>query len=91
MLSKEEALETEPLLPEAILEGAGYYAEYRTDDARLTIEVLKTALNYDTTAINYCEAIEFIYKDEKVKGIKVRDTITDHKFDINAKYVGRLS
>jgi len=87
MLSKEEALETEPLLPETILEGAGYYAEYRTDDSRLTIEVLKTALNYDTTAINYCEAIEFIYKDEKVKGIKACDTITNQKFDINAKYV----
>ncbi|MGA9271111.1 MAG: FAD-dependent oxidoreductase, partial [Lutimonas sp.] len=36
MLNKKEALETEPLLPPEILEGAGYYAEYRTDDARLT-------------------------------------------------------
>ena len=87
MLNKEEALKIEPLLPTKILEGAGYYAEYRTDDARLTIEVLKTALNYDTTAINYCEAIEFIYKDEKIKGIKAFDTITNKKFDINAKYV----
>ncbi|MCF6347097.1 MAG: glycerol-3-phosphate dehydrogenase/oxidase [Flavobacteriaceae bacterium] len=87
MLSKKEALETEPLLPEAILEGAGYYAEYRTDDARLTIEVLKTALNYDTTSINYCEAVEFIYEDEKVKGIKAFDTITNQKFNIKAKYV----
>jgi len=51
MLNKDEALKTEPLLPEAILEGAGYYAEYRTDDARLTIEVLKTALNYRLVVI----------------------------------------
>ncbi len=87
MLNKEEALKIEPLLPTKILEGAGYYAEYRTDDARLTIEVLKTALNYDTTAINYCEAVEFIYEDKKIKGIKAFDTITNKKFDINAKYV----
>jgi len=87
MLSKEEALEIEPLLPEPILEGAGYYAEYRTDDARLTIEVLKTALNYNTTALNYCEALEFIYKEEKVRGVKVIDNITNQKFNINAKYV----
>ncbi len=40
MLDKEQALKTEPLLPKNILEGAGYYAEYRTDDARLTLEVL---------------------------------------------------
>ena len=87
MLSKEEALQIEPLLPEKILEGAGYYAEYRTDDARLTIEVLKTALHYDTTALNYCKALEFIYKDEKVRGIKAFDTINNHEFSINAKYV----
>ena len=87
MLSKDEALSVEPLLPETILEGAGYYAEYRTDDARLTIEVLKTALNYNTIALNYCKASEFIYEDEKVKGIKAFDTITNQKFDIKAKYV----
>ena len=87
MLNKEEALATEPLLPEKILEGAGYYAEYRTDDARLTIEVLKTALNYDTTALNYCSAVEFIYKQEKVSGVKVIDTVDNKKFNINAKYI----
>jgi glycerol-3-phosphate dehydrogenase len=87
MLNKKEALEIEPLLPTKILEGAGYYAEYRTDDARLTIEVLKTALNYDTIAINYCEAVEFIYEEEKVRGIKALDTITNQEFNIKAKYV----
>jgi glycerol-3-phosphate dehydrogenase len=87
MLDKEEALEQEPLLPEAILNGAGYYAEYRTDDARLTIEVLKTALEYDAKILNYTEATEFIYKDDKVVGAKVKDTISGDKFAINAKYV----
>jgi len=87
MLNKEEALKTEPLLPKNILEGAGYYAEYRTDDARLTIEVLKTSLNYKTTALNYCKADEFIYHKNKVKGAKVIDKITGDRFDISAKYV----
>ncbi|ARV07010.1 glycerol-3-phosphate dehydrogenase [Polaribacter sp. SA4-10] len=87
MLDKEEALEKEPLLPESILNGAGYYAEYRTDDARLTIEVLKTALDYDAKLLNYAEATEFIYKDERVVGAKVKDTFTDASFEIKAKYV----
>ncbi|MGB0522207.1 MAG: FAD-dependent oxidoreductase, partial [Flammeovirgaceae bacterium] len=43
MYTKEETLKSEPLLDEGYLEGGGYYAEYRTDDARLTIEVIKTA------------------------------------------------
>ncbi|AOW17926.1 glycerol-3-phosphate dehydrogenase [Polaribacter vadi] len=87
MLDKEEALEQEPLLPEAILNGAGYYAEYRTDDARLTIEVLKTALDYGAKILSYTEATEFIYKEDRVVGAKVKDTISGDKFAIKAKYV----
>jgi len=87
MLNKKESLEKEPLLPESILNGAGYYAEYRTDDARLTLEVLKTALNYEAKALNYVEATEFIYEEERVVGAKVKDTFTDENFEIKAKYV----
>src|SRR5699024_5811777 len=39
MFSPEEAIGREPLLAEDGLKGAGYYVEYKTDDARLTIEV----------------------------------------------------
>lgn len=87
MLDEKEALQKEPLLPKKILKGAGYYAEYRTDDARLTIEVLKTALNYDAKALNYLEATEFIYKENRVVGAKVKDSFSLEEFDIKAKYV----
>ena len=87
MLDKKEALEKEPLLPESILNGAGYYAEYRTDDARLTIEVLKTALNYKANILNYVEAKEFIYEEDRVVGAKVKDSISGDNFSIKAKYV----
>jgi len=87
MLNKEQALKTEPLLPKDILDGAGFYAEYKTDDARLTLEVLKTALNYKAIVLNYCEVVEFIYNKEKIRGVKVIDTIADDTFDIKAKYV----
>jgi len=87
MLDKAEALEKEPMLPENILNGAGYYAEYRTDDARLTIEVLKTALNYNAKIINYTAAKEFIYEDNRVVGAKVKDTFSGEDYDIKAKYV----
>lgn len=87
MLTKKEALEKEPLLPKKILNGAGYYAEYRTDDARLTIEVLKTALNYDAKIINYTEATQFIYEEKRVVGATVKDEFTGENYDIKAKYV----
>jgi glycerol-3-phosphate dehydrogenase len=87
MLTKKEALEKEPLLPKKILNGAGYYAEYRTDDARLTIEVLKTAVNYEAKIINYTEATEFIYEENRVVGATVKDAFSDENYTIKAKYV----
>ncbi|WP_299132670.1 FAD-dependent oxidoreductase [uncultured Tenacibaculum sp.] len=87
MLDKEEALEKEPLLPDSILNGAGFYAEYRTDDARLTIEILKTASQYDAQILNYMQADEFIYENKRVVGAKVTDVLTDKSFNIKAKYV----
>ena len=87
MLDKKEALEKEPLLPDTILNGAGFYAEYRTDDARLTIEILKTASQYDAQILNYTQATEFIYENKRVVGAKVTDVFTDKSYDIKAKYV----
>ncbi|MGK0448513.1 MAG: glycerol-3-phosphate dehydrogenase, partial [Polaribacter sp.] len=87
MLDKKEALEKEPLLPKKILNGAGYYAEYRTDDARLTIEVLKTALDYGAKIINYTEATEFIYEENRVVGANVKDAISGENYVIKSKYV----
>ena len=87
MLDKKQALEKEPLLPKKVLKGAGYYAEYRTDDARLTLEVIKTALQYESTAINYTQVQEFIYKDHLVKGVKVYDHLLDQKYEVHATHI----
>lgn len=87
MLEKKEALKLEPLLPKKILKGAGYYAEYRTDDARLTIENIKTSLQYGAKALNYAKVSNFMYKEGNVVGVKVKDTISGDDFEIKSKYV----
>ena len=87
MLEKKEAMKLEPLLPKKILNGAGYYAEYRTDDARLTIENIKTSLQFGTLALNYARVDDFVYEEGRVAGVEVRDTISDESFSIKSKYV----
>lgn len=87
MLSKEEALEKEPLLDENTLEGAGIYAEYRTDDARLTIEVIKKAISYGAGCINYVRVEDFLYDNGKIVGALVRDMMNDETFNISARFV----
>lgn len=73
MLSKFETLAAEPLLNKKIVEGGGIYSEYRTDDARLTMEVLKTAYRYEATILNYTEVTGFEYKNSQVKGVRFKD------------------
>jgi glycerol-3-phosphate dehydrogenase len=88
MLTKEETLKKEPLLNEETLLGGGFYSEYRTDDARLTIELLKKAAIYGATVINYCEMTDFIYsKKNKVKGLICLDHNTGKKITITSRRV----
>ncbi len=87
MLDKETALVKEPLLPQDILEGAGFYAEYRTDDARLTIEVLKTAVQHQALALNYAELKSLHYSNELVSGALVYDHLLDQELSVKANYV----
>lgn len=85
MLDIEETLEKEPLLSEENVEGGGIYAEYRTDDARLTIEIIKTASRFGAHCLNYVQADEFIYKEGKVAGVFATDFISGEKMEIRAK------
>ena len=87
LLNKEQALEKEPLLSKSILNSAVYCSEYRTNDARLTLEILKTALNYNAKIINYTEATQFIYEKNNIVGATVKDNFTNESFNITAKYV----
>lgn len=88
MLSPEEALQKEPLIKRDNLKGAGFYVEYKTDDARLTIEVMKKAVEKGAIAVNYAKADEFLYDDSrKLKGAVIKDQITGEKHDIFAKKI----
>ena len=82
MLSKKKAMQEEIMLSENGLLGAGLYYEYRTDDARLTLEVLKTAVNYGAKAFNYLELNDFIETNGKITAVKTTDLInrTTHEF-----------
>ncbi|MBX2970563.1 MAG: glycerol-3-phosphate dehydrogenase/oxidase [Cyclobacteriaceae bacterium] len=87
MLTRQQTLKHEPLLKTEGIKGGGLYAEYRTDDARLTLEIIKTALAYHAVAINYVEANAFHYVDGKVSGVEATDQVTKKSFYIQANLV----
>lgn len=77
MLSPEETLGKEPLLKKNGLKGGGYYVEYRTDDARLTLEVMKEAASRGAVLLNYVKAEVFAYDGNGiVTGIAVKDRLS---------------
>lgn len=87
MLSPDETLMIEPLLKSDGLRGSGYYVEYRTDDARLTIEVIKKAAENGAICVNYVKAESFIYHHGKIAGVHAVDQISGSHVIINAKKV----
>ncbi|GAA3344715.1 glycerol-3-phosphate dehydrogenase/oxidase [Lysinibacillus sp. FSL M8-0216] len=88
MLSTGQTIEKEPLVKTKGLLGGGMYVEYRTDDARLTIEVAKAAIERGATLLNYIKAENFLYNEQqKISGIVATDLLTNHAIEIRAKAV----
>lgn len=88
ILSAKETLAKNPFVKKDGLKGSGYYVEYRTDDARLTIEVMKKAVELGANAINYTKAEHFLYDDKKqVVGVTVTDRLTGKAYDIKGHRV----
>ncbi|MEL6391258.1 MAG: glycerol-3-phosphate dehydrogenase/oxidase, partial [Bacteroidota bacterium] len=88
MLTKAETLDKEPLLRDDILKGGGYYAEYRTDDARLTMENINTARIRGALPLNYIEAIDFNYTEEgRIASTNCKDKFTGEQFVIKSTHV----
>lgn len=87
MLSREQTMQREPLVKQDGLKGGGYYVEYRTDDARLTIEVLKEAVARGAKAVNYVKAEGFLYENGKVIGVRAVDQLDGRVYEVYAKKI----
>lgn len=87
MLDKDSTKKAEPLLDTSKLIGGGLYYEYRTDDARLTIENIKKAVDFGAVCINYAEFTKPIYENAQFAGAEVKNLINDENFEIRAKCI----
>ncbi|MFC5590172.1 glycerol-3-phosphate dehydrogenase/oxidase [Sporosarcina soli] len=88
MLSVEETIRKVPIVKKDGLQGGGLYVEYRTDDARLTIEVIKAAAENGAIITNYAKAEHFLYNEEKqMIGAEITDVLTGKKTSLRAKKI----
>jgi glycerol-3-phosphate dehydrogenase len=87
MIGREKAVEMEPTLRPDALYGAGLYYEYLTDDARLVVEVIKSAAELGAVVVNRVEVTGFRLEDGRVAGVTLRDSITGAEIDSAATVV----
>lgn len=87
-LTKDDVSKLEPLLKSEALKSGIVYSEYRTDDARLTIELVKAALRNGGMAFNHMEVKDFIYtEDHQVGGVICYDHIQGEETTFNAQQI----
>ncbi len=84
MFKPDVAAEHEPLLKQEGLKGAGYYVEYKTDDARLTAEVMKKAVEEGAVALNYMKVTDLLYENSRVVGARVEDLTDGSEVEVRA-------
>jgi glycerol-3-phosphate dehydrogenase len=87
MLTRPQTLTSEPMLKAEGVKGGALYAEYRTDDSRLTIEIIKLAVSNNACISNYVAATDFIYENEKIVGVKAEDKLSNEHITIKATTV----
>ena len=86
VLNRAETIAAEPLLRKDNLLGGILFYEYRTDDARLTIEIIKEAVKRGTVAINYMKAVSFMYTNDKISGVKLCNQFNEETIELRANY-----
>ena len=86
-LSKEETLALAPNLDEEDLRGGVLYHDGQFDDARLAIHLAMTAVDHGATILNYMSVEGLIKVNDKVCGVKAKDSFDGKEFEIKAKVV----
>lgn len=87
MLDRDETLRLEPLLREDKIYGAALYYECLTDDARLVLENVKSAVAFGATAVNYAPVERLLVEDGTLVGGVVRDALGDGEIEVRARVV----
>jgi glycerol-3-phosphate dehydrogenase len=86
-LSRDEVLKLAPALVSSGLKEGFIYYDAQTNDARLTMALVRTAAQYGATIANHAEVISLLSEGGKVYGAQVRDQIGEQEFTIRARHI----
>ncbi len=72
-LTRRQALRAAPSLRKDALVGAVQYYDAQLDDARHTMNIVRTAAAYGAQVANRARVVGFLREGERVVGVRVRD------------------
>src|SRR5260221_1026987 len=86
-ISAQETLRRAPKLRRRGLKKALLYYDAQTNDAQLTVPVLRTAAQFGAVVTNYTEVTGFTRAPGKLNGAVVRDVLANQEFTVSARHI----
>jgi glycerol-3-phosphate dehydrogenase len=86
-MTRKQALRHAPCLRPDALTGAVQYWDAQVDDARHTLDVVRTAVEFGALAANRAQVTGFLRQGERVTGATMVDLETGDAFSVRAKQV----
>jgi glycerol-3-phosphate dehydrogenase len=87
-MSKEQVLKAEPALAESGLQGAYvYYDSQIAHTERLCMENVISAQSHGALLLNHAKIVGLVKKDNVVRGVKVKDTLSDKSAEFRSRLV----
>jgi glycerol-3-phosphate dehydrogenase len=86
-LSREQVMQLAPSMVTQGLKNGFIYYDAQTNDARLTMALIRTAARFGATIANYAEVTSFVLEDDKVRGAHVTDLLQGQQVTIRARHI----
>ena len=86
-LSRKTVLKLAPALVTKGLKDGYVYYDGQTNDARLTMALIRTAAQYGATITNYTEVTSFIIEQGKICGAHIHDTLGNQELTVRARHI----
>jgi len=87
LLSREEVLEYIPTIEPEGLRGGVIYFDGQFDDARLAVNLARTAADLGATVLNYVSVTGLLKSKGMVQGVCALDTLSNQQYEIRARAV----
>jgi len=86
-LTHRQALREAPALRKDALVGAVQYYDAQLDDARHTMNIVRTAAFYGAQVVNRARVVGFLREGERVVGVRVRDLESGTELEVHGQQV----